>query len=529
MTIEKHSLLHKPFQRVLIANRGEIALRVIRACRDLRLQACAVYSTADINSQHVGLADAALCIGAGPSAESYLKIETLIDAAKKLGADAVHPGYGFLSENAEFAQACFDAGLVWIGPSPESIRAMGNKTIAKKLVTAAGVPCSPGKDDPLGSLDELKGLAKEIGYPLILKAAAGGGGRGMKVVREDSELAAAFEACQREALSYFANPDVFCERFVENPRHVELQIIADSKGNTVHLFDRDCTVQRRHQKLFEEAPSSYISDEVRQEMGRVAVKAAEQVGYVGAGTVEFLLESPTQFYFMEMNTRVQVEHPVTEEITGVDLVATQLKVAMGGSLPFRQEDIRIRGWACEARINAEDPYEGFRPCPGSISNVRFPSGGGVRVDSHIYPGYAIPEFYDSMIAKLITVGSNREDALRKMDRALGEFEIEGPQTTLPFHQSLVNNSVFLSGNYTTRFLEEHGEELLNSPQKNAATETSSASQDTAAESLAAAAALVETAPQKSSNRTTQPSQTTRGEPAEGAWGRAHRLESSGVR
>ena len=455
MKIEKHSLIHRPFKKVLIANRGEIALRVVRACRDLGLSPQAVYSEADVNSMHVALSDGAYCIGSGPSSESYLRIDKIIHAARELGAEAIHPGYGFLSENAQFAKACYDAGLVWVGPSPESIHAMGDKTIAKRLVSSVGVPCSPGKNEPLASLAELEAVAKDIGFPIILKAAAGGGGRGMKVVRSHQDLKDAFEACQREALSYFASADVFCERFVENPRHVEVQIIGDSKGNIVYLFDRDCTVQRRHQKLFEEAPSSYISEATRREMGEIAARAAAQVGYCNAGTVEFLLESPTKFYFMEMNTRIQVEHPVTEEITGIDLVATQLKVAMGHPLEFKQSDIQIRGWACEARINAEDAFANFRPSPGTISAVRFPSGGGVRVDSHIYSGYRIPEFYDSMIAKLITVGSNREDALHKMHRALGEFEIEGVQTTIPFHQKLVQNKVFRSGEYTTKFLETH--------------------------------------------------------------------------
>ena len=452
-------LVFKPFNRVLIANRGEIGVRVIRACRDLDLTPLAVYSEADRNSRHVSLADAAYCIGKGPSAESYLKIENILEAARELKAEAVHPGFGFLSENADFAHAVLKAGMVWIGPSPEAIHAMGDKTLAKRKVTAAGVPCSPGKNEPLVDLKDLQGVAAQVGYPLILKAAAGGGGRGMRVVRSDGELAAAFEACQREALSYFGNPDVFCERYIERPRHVEIQVLADSKGNTVHLFERDCTIQRRHQKLIEEAPSSYISEEVRQEMGRVAVKAAQAVSYVNAGTVEFILESPTKFYFMEMNTRIQVEHPVTELVTGVDLVQMQLKVARGDALPFEQKDLQLRGWAFEARINAEDAFNGFRPNPGKITHVEFPAGPGVRVDSHIYAGYQIPEFYDSMIAKLIVHGTSRADALAKMRRALAEFSLEGVETTIPYHQALVENEHFCKGDYTTRFVEEN-EKLL---------------------------------------------------------------------
>jgi acetyl-CoA carboxylase biotin carboxylase subunit len=452
-------LVFKPFKKVCIANRGEIGVRVIRACRDLGLSPLALYSTADLHSRHVAMADYACCIGNAASHESYLNIKNIIHAAKQMGAEAVHPGFGFLSENAEFANEVLKAGMVWIGPSPYSIYAMGDKTIAKKKVIEAGVPCSPGKNAPLKNVKELKNIADQIGYPLILKAAAGGGGKGMRVVRNNSDLSSAFEACQREALSYFGNSDVFCERYIERPRHVEFQIMADSHGNTVHLFERDCTIQRRHQKLIEEAPSLYISHETRLQMGEIAVKAAQSVGYVNAGTVEFILESPTKFYFMEMNTRIQVEHPVTELITGIDLLQTQLKVAMGEALPFKQKDITIRGWAFEARINAEDPYHGFRPDPGVVKELEFPSGPGVRMDSHIYAGYKIPEFYDSMIAKLLVYGSTREDALNKMARALSELNIQGIQTTIPFHQAILENKNFREGNYTTRFVEEN-EKLL---------------------------------------------------------------------
>lgn len=448
-------LSFRPFKRVLIANRGEIGVRVIRACRDLGLSPLAVYSTADLHSRHVSLADGAYCIGEGPSSESYLRIDRILEAAKALNAEAVHPGFGFLSENAEFAQAVIAAGLVWIGPPPSAIHQMGDKTLAKRKVTEAGVPCSPGKNEPLKGIDDLKEVAKKVGFPLILKAAAGGGGRGMRVVRSNEDLAPSLEACSREALSYFGNADVFCERFIERPRHVEFQILGDSKGNVVHLFERDCTVQRRHQKLIEEAPSSYISEETRQQMGELAVKAAKSVGYVNAGTVEFILESPTQFYFMEMNTRIQVEHPVTEMVTGIDLVQWQLRVAMGEVLTFSQKDIVLRGCAFEARINAEDAYNNFRPNPNKLTHVEFPAGPGVRVDSHIYTGYVIPEFYDSMIAKLIVHGADRADAIRKLDRALSEFAIDGVETTIPYHQALLHNEDFKSGNYTTRFVEEN--------------------------------------------------------------------------
>lgn len=452
-------LIFKPFHKVLVANRGEIAVRVMRACRDLGLSPIAVFSEADADGKHVALADQAYCIGPAPSSESYLKIENIIAAAKKAGAEAIHPGFGFLSENAAFANAVLEAGLVWIGPSPKAIHSMGDKTFAKRAVTSAGVPCSPGKNEPLQSVDDLKSVLADIGYPVILKAAAGGGGRGMRVIRTPAEVEDAFINCQREALSYFGNSDVFCERFIERPRHVEIQIMADSHGTTLHLFERDCTIQRRNQKLIEEAPSSYISDATRAEMGRVAVKAAQAVGYVNAGTCEFILESPEKFYFMEMNTRIQVEHPVTEAITGIDLVQWQLRVAMGEKLPYKQSDLSIRGWAFEARINAEDPFNGFRPSAGKIDSLELPAGPGVRVDSQLYAGYRIPTDYDSMIAKIIVHGQTRADALAKLYRALGETVIEGVETTIPFHQALIQNSDFQKGEYTTRFVEEN-EKLL---------------------------------------------------------------------
>ncbi|MEY4065308.1 MAG: hypothetical protein RIR26_1516 [Pseudomonadota bacterium] len=448
-------LVFRPFSKVLIANRGEIAVRVIRACRDLGFSPIAVYSEADRDSRHVSMADQAICIGPAPSSESYLQIRNILVAAKKSGAEAIHPGFGFLSENADFANAVLEAGLVWIGPSPQAIHAMGDKTFAKRAVTAAGVPCSPGKNEPLKDVEDLKKVINDIGYPVILKAAAGGGGRGMRVIRKSEEIQESFAACQREALSYFGNSDVFCERFIERPRHVEIQILADSKGNTLHLFERDCTIQRRNQKLIEEAPSSFISDRTRAEMGRVAVKAAQSVGYVNAGTCEFILESPEKFYFMEMNTRIQVEHPVTEAITGVDLVQWQLRIASGEEINFKQDDIQIRGWAMEARINAEDPFNGFRPSAGEVHQLEFPTGPGVRVDSHLYRGYKVPTHYDSMVAKVIVQGQNRKDAMAKLYRALGEMVIDGLDTTIPYHQALLKSNAFQSGEYTTRFVEEN--------------------------------------------------------------------------
>ncbi len=443
------------FENVLIANRGEIALRIVRACRDMQISPLGIYSDADKNSKHLSLCDKIYNIGAGPSSESYLNIEKIIHAAKKLNAQAVHPGFGFLSENPFFANEVIKNGMIWIGPSPQSISQMGNKTIAKKKALEMNIPCCPGVTEPLKNVEELEKVAQKIGFPLILKAASGGGGRGMRVVYENSELKSALEVCSREAMNYFGNPDVYCERYIENPRHIEFQIFGDSVGNAVHLFERDCTIQRRHQKLVEESPSQYISEEIRKEMGDIAVKIAKSVNYVNAGTVEFILESPTKFYFMEMNTRIQVEHPVTEIVTGIDLLQLQFQIAQGHKLPFQQEDLKIRGHCMECRINSEDPFEKFRPDIGTISHVEFPQGPGVRVDSHIYSNYKIPEFYDSMIAKLIVFGQNRKEALAKMLRALNEFKIQGVHTTIPFHLALFENEDFKNGNYSVRFLEEN--------------------------------------------------------------------------
>jgi acetyl-CoA carboxylase biotin carboxylase subunit len=454
--------LYRPFKRVLIANRGEIALRVIRSCRDLGIETVAVYSDADSESMHRFQADFAVRLPGNLSSETYLNVPAILAAVKSSGADAVHPGYGFLSENNDFARAVFDAGDVFIGPSPESMEKMGNKIEARNLMIAAGVPVVPGSKEPLADVAALQKLAQEIGYPLILKAAGGGGGRGMRVVRADKELAPAFDACKREAVAYFGNPDVFCERYIEFPRHIEFQVMFDSHGHGVHLFERDCSIQRRHQKLIEEAPSMFLSDKQRMEIGARAIAAATTTGYCGAGTIEFICESPEKIYFMEMNTRIQVEHPVTEMITGIDLIATQIKVAMGEPLAFRQEDIRINGWAFEARINTEDALRNFAPAPGTVTQLRLPQGPFVRVDSHLYPGYTIPEYYDSMVAKVITWGRDRPEAMARLARALSEIRMEGVPTTAAFHEAMLADEHFRAGQFTTRFIEENEQKLKDS-------------------------------------------------------------------
>ena len=443
--------------RVLIANRGEIAVRIIRACRERGLESVAVYSTADQFSMHVRMADFAVQLPGSAAADTYLNVEKILAAIKASGADAVHPGYGFLSENEAFAEAVTKAGAKFIGPSPAAMHRMGDKIEAKRIMREARVPTVPGSETALSSVDELKKHARDIGYPLILKAAAGGGGRGMRVVRRDEELADALAACGREASAWFGNPAVFCERYIEHPRHIEVQVLFDEHGNGVHLFERDCSIQRRHQKLIEEAPSSYLSHEQRMRLGEIAVRAAASAGYASAGTVEFICESPEKAYFMEMNTRIQVEHPVTEMITGIDLIAMQLAVAAGEKLPFRQEDITLRGWAFEARINAEDPTQGFAPAPGKIQRMTLPAGPGVRVDTHLYQGYEIPPQYDSMIAKLIVSGTDRNNAMARLARALREIRVEGVPTTAAFHECLLRHPDFLRGVFTTRFLEEQQE------------------------------------------------------------------------
>lgn len=447
----------RPFKKVLIANRGEIALRIIRTVRELGLESVAVYSDADQDSAHRFHADYAVRLPGRASAETYLNIPALIQAVIRSGADAVHPGYGFLSENADFAQAVIDSGAVFIGPPPAATAIMGNKIHARNLMQAHGVPVVPGAKEPLKDHEALKVLAHQIGFPLILKAAGGGGGRGMRVVRGDEELEEAFNACTREAISYFGSSDVFAERYIERPRHIEFQVLFDAHGHGVYLFERDCTIQRRHQKLFEEAPSSYLSDAQRRLVGEKAVAAANAAGYVGAGTIEFICESPDHVYFMEMNTRIQVEHPVTEMITGLDLIAQQILIAQGQPLEFSQGDLTFSGWAMEARINAEDPSRDFAPTPGLVKRLTLPGGPFVRVDTHLYPGYRIPDTYDSMVAKVIVWGKTRAEAARRLARALADLRIEGVPTTARFHEALLRHPAFQKGEYTTRFIEEQAD------------------------------------------------------------------------
>ena len=448
-------------KRILIANRGEIAVRIIRAAKDLGIETVAVFSDADQYSLHVKLADYAINLPGNTATETYLNVPKLVEAIKESKADAVHPGYGFLSENADFADAVANAGAKFIGPSPKAMRLMGDKVEAKRLMKAHNVPCVPGSENPLKDVKDLEKHAKEIGFPMILKAAAGGGGRGMRVVRKTEELADAFAACTREATSYFGNPAVFCERYIENPRHIEVQVLFDEHGHGVHVFERDCSIQRRHQKLIEEAPSVFLNSEQRSEIGRRAVVAAKAAGYSSAGTIEFIAESPEKVYFMEMNTRIQVEHTVSEEISNLDLVRWQILIACGLPLTLKQEQLQPRGWAIEARINAEDPAKGFIPGPGRVHQVRFPAGPGVRVDTHLYPGYEIPQFYDSMVAKLIVWGETREIAISRMRRALSEFEIDGVPTTAKFHEAVLSHPSFLEGQFNTGFIEKEAEYFKN--------------------------------------------------------------------
>ncbi|MBN9386588.1 MAG: acetyl-CoA carboxylase biotin carboxylase subunit [Chloroflexi bacterium] len=440
-------------KKVLIANRGEIALRVIRACRDMGVATVAVYSEADRKSLHVREADEAYLLGPAPSKESYLRGDKIIEIAKKAGADAVHPGYGFLSERANFAQACQDAGLIFIGPPPAAIEAMGDKVRAKQIARAAGVPLVPGIDQELPDWQSAAETADRIGYPVLIKASAGGGGKGMRVVRNPEDIQSAFEAATREASGAFGYGGVYLEKMLENVKHVEIQLIADTHGNAVYMGERECSLQRRNQKMVEEAPSQAVDEELRREMGRVAVAAAREVGYVNAGTIEFLVTQDRQFYFMEMNTRLQVEHPVTELTTGFDIVAEQLRIADGQPLSFKQEDLRARGWAIECRITAEDPFNNFLPSVGTVRRTVPPTGPGVRLDSAVYDGYEVSLFYDPMIAKLITWGSSREEAIARMERALEEYQIFGIHTTIPYHQQLMNSEPFRSGNFYTTSLE----------------------------------------------------------------------------
>jgi acetyl-CoA carboxylase biotin carboxylase subunit len=439
------------FKKILIANRGEIALRVIRTCREMGIKTVAVYSTADKDSLHVKFADEAVCIGKPASVDSYLNIPHIMAAAEITNADAVHPGYGFLAENARFSQICADHGIKFIGPTPEMISKMGDKITAKETMIAAGVPVVPGGKGLLESLEAAARMAKEIGYPVILKATAGGGGKGMRVVWKEDDLERAYTTAKTEAAAAFKNDGIYMEKFVEEPRHIEIQVAGDQYGNVCHLSERDCSIQRRHQKLVEESPSPFMTPELRQKMGEAAIKAASAINYESVGTIEFLVDKHRNFYFMEMNTRIQVEHCVTEEVVNYDLIKEQIKIACGERISGKNYEPQLH--AIECRINAEDPYNDFRPSPGKITVLHTPGGHGVRVDSHVYAGYVIPPYYDSMIGKLITVAQSREEAIDTMYRALSEYVIEGVKTTIPFHLQLMQNEDFRKGNFTTKFLE----------------------------------------------------------------------------
>ncbi len=439
------------FKKILIVNRGEIALRVIRTCREMGIKTVAVYSTADKDSLHVKFADEAVCIGKPASADSYLNIPHIMAAAEITNADAIHPGYGFLAENSKFAQICADHGIKFIGPTPSMINSMGDKITAKETMIRAGVPVVPGGEGLLESVDQAKGLAKEVGYPVILKATAGGGGKGMRVVWEESELERNYDMAKTEAAASFKNDGIYMEKFVEEPRHIEIQVAGDQYGNVCHLSERDCSIQRRHQKLVEESPSPFMTPELRERMGDAAIKAASAINYESVGTIEFLVDKHRNFYFMEMNTRIQVEHCVTEEVVNYDLIKEQIKIAAGEKISGRNYYPSMH--AIECRINAEDPYNDFRPSPGKITVLHQPGGHGVRVDSHVYAGYVIPPYYDSMIGKLITIAQTREEAINTMYRALSEYVIEGIKTTIPFHLQLMQHEEFRKGNFTTKFLE----------------------------------------------------------------------------
>lgn len=443
-------------QKILIANRGEIAVRVIRAAKELGIETVAIYSEADKDSLHVQLADEAYCVGPTLSKESYLNKTNIMSLAKLTDSDAIHPGYGFLSENADFAEMCEACNVTFIGPSADAISRMGTKDVARETMDQAGVPIVPGSDGIIDGVEDGKKIADEIGYPVIIKATAGGGGKGIRVARNEEELEKGIRITQNEAETAFGNPGVYLEKFIEDFRHVEIQIIADTHGNTVHLGERDCTIQRRLQKLIEETPSPAINDETRQRMGKAAVKAAQAVNYVGAGTIEFIYDrQQDEFYFMEMNTRIQVEHPVTEMVTGIDLIKEQINVANGHELSFKQDEVTFEGWAIECRINAENPFRQFMPSAGKIDMYLPPGGLGVRVDSAAYTGWNIPPYYDSMIAKLITYGNTRDEAVQRMNRALDEFVIEGIYSTVPFHKRMMNHPVFVGGEFNTKFLEEY--------------------------------------------------------------------------
>ena len=435
----------------MIANRGEIALRIIRTCREMGIRTVAVYSTADKDSLHVRFADEAVCIGKAQSSDSYLNIQHIMAAAEITNADAIHPGYGFLAENANFAEICAKYNIKFIGPTPDMIRSMGDKITAKETMIRAGVPVIPGSEGLLESVDQAKKLAKEMGFPVIIKATAGGGGKGMRVVWEEGEIEHAYSTAKIEAAASFKNDGIYMEKFVEEPRHIEIQVAGDQFGTVCHLSERDCSIQRRHQKLVEESPSPFMTSELRQKMGDAAIKAASAINYESVGTIEFLVDKHRNFYFMEMNTRIQVEHGVTEEEISYDLIKEQIKIAAGVPISGRNYEPKIH--AIECRINAEDPYNDFRPCPGRITTLHTPGGHGVRVDSHIYAGYTIPPYYDSMIAKVIAVAQTREEAINTMERALSEYVIEGVKTTIPFHMQLMRNEEFRKGNFTTKFIE----------------------------------------------------------------------------
>ena len=439
------------FKKILIANRGEIALRIIRTCKEMGIKTVAVYSAADRESLHVRFADEAVCIGPAPSKDSYLSIPNIISAAEITNADAIHPGYGFLSENAKFSEICREYGIKFIGATPEQINGMGDKASAKDTMKKAGVPTIPGSDGLLTDVKDGIKVANEIGYPVILKATAGGGGRGMRIVWKDEEFEPAWDSARQEAGAAFGNDGIYLEKFIEDPRHIEIQVVGDQFGKVCHLSERDCSIQRRHQKLVEESPSPFTTPELRKRMGDAAIIGAQAVNYEGAGTIEFLVDKHRNFYFMEMNTRIQVEHPVTEEVINYDLIKEQIKVAAG--IPISGKNYEPAMHAIECRINAEDPWNGFRPSPGKITNFHSPGGHGVRVDTHVYAGYVIPSNYDSMIAKLITVAQTREEAISTMERALSEFVIEGVKTTIPFHLKLMKDPNFRAGNFTTKFLE----------------------------------------------------------------------------
>lgn len=445
------------FKKVLIANRGEISIRITRACRELGIRSVAVFSDADRDSLHVFLADEAYNIGPAPSAESYLRADKILEVAKKCGADAIHPGYGFLSENSAFVQACMDAGITFIGPTPENINSMGDKLSAKALMKNAKVPTVPGSDGAVDTVEQATAVIQKIGLPVIIKASAGGGGKGMRVVRSESEIESAFRACRSEGQNYFKDPTVYIEKFVSDPKHIEIQVFGDKHGNVVHLFERECSVQRRHQKIIEESPSPSVPPEVRHKMGEAAVRAAKQINYIGAGTIEFIFDNTTKdFYFMEMNTRLQVEHPITELVTGVDLVREQIFVALGHPLSFKQQDLKQKGHAIEVRICAEDPVT-YKPSPGLIRACRHPQGPFVRCDSYAYPGYEVPIYYDPMIAKVITWGETRAEAIDRMDRALSEFILSGIKSNIVLHRTILKHPKFIDGSYTTQFLEKNFE------------------------------------------------------------------------